>query len=298
MNRQTRSMIAALSAFLMAATLATGCGQAPSTAIPYRAAKRTALPAAARLAGPAATPVAAQGVGTVVLKLSALQGAGADGVEVKLSGSRLPQPLVKRLSAEELTTSNTVAFEKVPAGQYSVSLGAFNATGQSLGAKSTAVTVTPGGEIGVDLKLKLVPTTASGKLKFDFDLLDGTMPDGATQPMTDAPAPADEGDAEGVLGIEVLDKAVVKKYLLLKRLAVTVKVTNHNATETLSGQVKVEFIGTTGLIKKSTKVVETLTASVSGLAPGESQEITLQSTKSAVDAEATVHTVAGSASAY
>lgn len=290
-----RSMIAALSAFLMAATLVTGCGQAPSTAIPYRATKRTALPAAARLAGPATTPVAAQGVGTVVLKLSALQGAGADGLEVKLSGSRLPQPLVKRLSAEELTTSNTVAFEKVPAGQYSVSLGAFNAAGQSLGAKSTAVTVTPDGEIGVDLKLRLVPTTASGKLKFEFDLLDGTTPPTATQPATDAPA--EEGDAEGVLGIEVLDKAVVKKYLLLKRLAVTVKVTNHNATETLSGQVKVEFIGTTGIIKKETKVVETLTASVSGLAPGQSKEITLQSTKSAIDAEATVHTVAGSASA-
>lgn len=291
-----RSMIAALSAFLMAATLATGCGQAPSTAIPYRATKRTAQPAAARLAGPAATPVAAQGVGTVVLKLSALQGAGADGLEVKLSGSRLPQPLVKRLSAEELTTSNTVAFEKVPAGQYSVSLGAFNAAGQSLGAKSTAVTVTPDGEIGVDLKLRLVPTAASGKLKFEFDLLDGLLPDTATQPTPDVPA-AEEGDAEGVLGIEVLDKAVVKKYLLLKRLAVTVKVTNHNATETLSGQVKVEFIGTTGIIRKETKVVETLTASVAGLAPGQSKEITLQSTKSATDAEATVHTVAGSASA-
>lgn len=298
-----------LSALLIAAVFAAGCGLTPSTGMPARMSRKmpiSANPGAPRLAD-SGTLVANNGAtratGTLVLKLSSLQSfqvlATREDVaelEVKLVGNNLAQPLVKRLSARELKTSNTIAFEGVPSGQFTVSLAAFDAQGANIGQKSTVVTVTPNDEVAVKLQLKLNPSVVNGtgKVKFDFDIVDGDV---IEAPAASAPAQPEEPDNEGVLAIEVTDKKVVRKLMLLKRLAVTVKITNKNTTESLSGQVKIDFVDSTGLIRKQMKVVETQTASVTNLAPGASKEVTLTSTKSAIDAEATVHTVLSSATA-
>ena len=101
----------------------------------------------------------------------------------------------------------------------------------------------------------------------------------------------------GALAVEITDKEVVRKFLLFKKLSVTVRVTNQNKSQNLNGQVTVDFHKITGLFTKQDSVVETLTAPVQDLAPGKSLEITLQSTKAADDAEATVNTVVASSSA-
>jgi hypothetical protein len=103
--------------------------------------------------------------------------------------------------------------------------------------------------------------------------------------------------ASRALSLEIVDKQVQRKFLLLKRLVVTVRVTNDNPTETLRGEVKVQFHKLKGLLRKTDTVVETLTAPVESLAPGKSMEVTLTSTVSAEDAKATVHTVVASSSA-
>ncbi|MNS56721.1 hypothetical protein D3C72_895880 [compost metagenome] len=292
-----------------------GCGASPTSGVPYKSTLKKPSTAAA-----AQTPAVAAGIktGALVLQLSSLKEASkaayellatkADvaAVEIKLTGAGLSAPLTQRMTAEALTTTNTVAFEDVPSGSFQVSLTAFDKTNATIGAKSTAVQVQPDQETKVALQLKLNPTvkTGSGSLAFSFDIVDGDVVD-APADTTPTPAPsatpspdADDDDADTeTLGIEVVGKETVRKFLILKKLSVTVKVTNHNATETLSGSVKVEFYDTKGLIKKETKLVETLTQSVKNLAPGKSVELTLVSTKAAEDAEATVDTVLSSASA-
>jgi hypothetical protein len=310
-----RSLIAT-AAILALSSMLVGCGASPTSGVPYKSTvKKTSTTTAAQ------APAAAAGIktGALVLQLSSLKEATkaayellatkADvaAVEIKLSGAGLSAPLTQRMTAEALTTTNTVAFEDVPSGSFQVALTAFDKNNATIGAKSTAVQVQPDQETKVALQLKLNPTvkTGSGSLAFSFDIVDGDVVD-APADTTPTPAPsttpspdADEDDADDTktLGIEVVGKETVRKFLVLKKLSVTVKVTNHNATETLSGSVKVEFYDTKGLIKKETKLVETLTQSVKNLAPGKSVELTLVSTKAAEDAEATVDTVLSSATA-
>ncbi|MFN3428670.1 MAG: hypothetical protein ACK46X_01825 [Candidatus Sericytochromatia bacterium] len=313
-----RSLIATAAILALSSLVMTGCGASPTSGVPYKSTvKKSSTNTAV-----AQTPVAAAGIktGALVLQLSSLKEATkaaysllatkADvaAVEIKLTGAGLSAPLTQRMTAEALKTTNTVAFEDVPSGAFQVSLTAFDIHNATIGAKSTAVQVQPDQETKVALQLKLNPTikTGSGSLAFSFDIVDGDEVDAPANDTTPTPAPsatpspdADEDDADDTqtLGIQVVGKETVRKFLILKKLSVTVKVTNHNATETLSGAVKIEFYNTTGIIKKETKLVETLTQSVKNLAPGKSVELTLVSTKAAEDAEATVDTVLSSASA-
>jgi hypothetical protein len=298
-------------AFALALALAlTGCGKSPTAAssssrLSAVATTPTSVAPVAQGFDPnaASTGTAAAATGTFTLSLSSLKADKVAFVEVSLSGTGLATPVTKRLSATDLASSNTLAFEHIPAGSLQASLTALDAGGNPLGSKATSVNVTANQETKLQLKLAAAPA-------FGFDVVDpnavapttpaidpskvvGTNPVAET-PAT--PAPVSEEDA-GALAVEITNKAVVRKFLLFKKLAVTVKVTNQNKTETLTGQVTVDFHKVTGIFSKEDAVVETLTAPVSSLAPGKSVEITLQSTKSAEDAEATVHTVVASSSA-
>lgn len=311
-----RTLIAATTALALASVVLTGCGQKPVTgAMPARtmpskiaAPAQAQAPAYGQPAAPLVGNNTASATGAVVLQLSSLKAAyqvqatreDVAAVEVKMTGAALQQPLVKRMTATELATQTTVAFEGLPVGDYSISLAAFDSAGDNIGQKSTHVVVQPGQETEVKLQLKLNPTVASGEgsVKFDFDIVDGdviapTPAPEAGEDETEAP----EMDTEGMLGVEVLSKDTVRKLLLLKKLEVTLKITNHNRTETLSGEVKVDFFKMKGLFNKEEALVETQTQAIRNLAPGKSTIITLTSSKSASDAEATVHTVAASATA-
>lgn len=290
-----RSMIA--TALTLVALVATGCGASPTAGVPYRASvvKRTSTTNTA-----ASTGAASVQVGSVALQLSSLK---ADALELKLAGPGLSAPLTRRMTAEELSASNTVTFDNLPVGSYTVSLTAFDASNKNLGSKTTQVAVQPQMATKVGLQL----TLTSGSLAFTTVDGDAAQAEPATQASTAPTTPASTaptaddtattGDANAALGIEVTDKQIVRKFLILKKLAVTVKVTNHNPTETLSGTVKVDFYATSGIISKTTKLSETIVQDVKNLAPGKSVELTIQSTKSAVDAQATVNTVVASASA-
>lgn len=306
-----RSMI--ITALTLASLVATGCGTSPTSGVPF---KSTVRNTATKAPAQAANTAVGVSTGNVVLQMSSLREAAkaystlatkADvaALEVKLTGPGLSAPLVRRMTAAELTTSNTVAFEGVPVGAFQITLTAFDKTNKGIGTKSTNVQVAADEETTVALQLKLDPTVKTGNLSFSFDLVDGDeveAPAPTPAPETDedeeeetAPAPTPSPTGDG-LAIEVTGKEVVRKLLLLKKLSVTVKVTNESA-ETLSGAVKIEFYSTSGLFNKETKLVETQTQDVKNLAPGKSVELTLLSTKSASDAEATVHTVLSSASA-
>ena len=307
-----RSLIATATTLALASIMLAGCGQSPATsALPSRVSQSQMRPATPMTQAPAygnPAPVlgnnAAAGVGAVVLQLSSL-GSGYQvqatredvaEVEVKMTGAGLTQPLIKRMSKGELQTSTTVAFEGVPVGTYSIALAAFDTEGLNIGQKSTSVQVQADQETEVKLQLKLNPTLASGNVKFDFDIVDGDL---ITEP---TPAPEEEADepemdTEGMLDVEIVSMDTVRKLLLLKKLEVTLKITNTNTTEHLSGEVKVDFYKMKGLFNKEETLVETLTQEVDNLAPGKSVTVTLTSSKAASDAEATVHTIASSATA-
>jgi hypothetical protein len=307
-----RSLLTLAALFAVSSLALAGCGAQPTGVTPLSAGKTSK--SASSLSAGSASAAAPAATGTLVLNLSAL--AGASALELTLSGPGLAKSLVKKFSAAELATSNVVTFEGVPAAKLHVSLKATAANGQALAAKATDVTVAADGETDTGLDLKL------GAAGLAMTLTDGALPS-ATSALTQtqapaqttsgasgstgsatgaasAPADAAAGDEQG-LGIEIVDKAVVKKLLVLKKLAVTVKVTNHNTTTALSGEVKVDYYYTPGvignLLQRDVKLVETLTQQVENLAPGKSTTITLTSTKSADDAKATVHTVLMSASA-
>ena len=308
-----RSLIATATTLALASIMLAGCGQSPATsALPSRVSQSQMRPATPTTQAPAygnPAPVLgnnAAGVGAVVLQLSSLGGAyqvqatreDVAEIEVKMTGAGLTQPLIKRMSKGELQTSTTVAFEGVPVGAYSIALAAFDTEGLNIGQKSTSVQVQADQETEVKLQLKLNPTLASGNVKFDFDIVDGDLitdptPTPDEEEQTDEP----EMDTEGMLDVEIVSMDTVRKLLLLKKLEVTLKITNTNTTEHLSGEVKVDFFKMKGFFNKEETLVETLTEEVDNLAPGKSVTITLTSSKSASDAEATVHTIASSATA-
>lgn len=309
-----RSLIATATALALASIMMTGCGQKPATSAlparlsPSKVAPKAQAPAYGTQPGALVGNNAAAATGAVVLQLSSLKAAyqvqatrqDVAAVEIKMTGAGLSQPLVKRMSAAEMQTSTTVAFEGVPVGSYAIALAAFDAQNKSIGAKSTDVEVQANQETAVKLQLKLDPTvtSGSGSLRFDFDIVDGdTVVEPAPSPEPEEETEEPEMDTEGMLDVEVVSKDTVRKFLLFKKLEVTLKVTNRNKTETLSGEVKVEFFKMKGLINKEEALVETLTEAIEDLAPGKSVTITLTSTKSASDAEATVHTIASSATA-
>lgn len=94
-------------------------------------------------------------------------------------------------------------------------------------------------------------------------------------------------------GVEATLVSVAKKKSLLlpesmEKLIATVKVTNASATETLSTVVQIDFINTTGLIKKTDKVVETKLQPIANLAPGQTLEFQVTSTKAAKAAEVSI----------
>ncbi|MFP5502505.1 MAG: hypothetical protein ACLGIN_08440 [Candidatus Sericytochromatia bacterium] len=308
-----RSLIATATTLALASIMLAGCGQSPATsALPSRVSQSQMRPATPMTQAPAygnPAPVlgnnAAAGVGAVVLQLSSL-GSGYQvqatredvaEVEVKMTGAGLTQPLIKRMSKAELQTSTTVAFEGVPVGTYSIALAAFDTEGLNIGQKSTSVQVQADQETEVKLQLKLNPTLASGNVKFDFDIVDGDLITEPTPAPDEEEADEPEMDTEGMLDVEIVSMDTVRKLLLLKKLEVTLKITNTNTTEHLSGEVKVDFYKMKGLFNKEETLVETLTQEVENLAPGKSVTVTLTSSKSASDAEATVHTIASSATA-
>lgn len=314
-----RSVISTAIVLAMTAVLASGCGTKPATAVPAikvgktgtpttSAAQQAALPATK--AGPQPANQAVAKTGTLLLNLSSLKPTGdaagiLDAIEITLKGAGLEKPLTKRLSADEVKNSNTLAFENIPAGSLSATLTAFDKTGATLGVKSTAVEVKPDAESKSAFQLKLAPTTVGGKamLAFDFEVHEGDLapkapeptrlstPAGSVPATTPATAVAEKG-----LGVEILNKETVRKYLIFKKLSITVKVTNLNTSESCSGEVKIEFHKMKGFLSKEDKVVETQSLPVKSLAPGKSMELTVQSEASAEDAEATVHTVLTSSS--
>ena len=310
-----RSLIA--TAAVLTLSFLAGCGATPTSGVPF---KSTVRGSAAQQKAPAqANTAVAASTGAIVLQMSSLRDAAkaysvqatkADVValEVKLTGAGLTEPLVRRMTASELTTSNIVAFEGVPVGAYQVTLTALDKSNKSIGTKGTNVQVAADQETKVALQLKLDPTVKTGNLAFSFDIVDGDLIDAPAEPAPDVdeeeqpaedeeeatePAPTPTGDG---LAIEITGKETVRKLLLIKKLSVTIKVTNESA-KTLSGAVKVEFYNMSGLINKQLKLVETQTQDVKNLAPGKSVELTLVSNKAADDAEATVHTVLSSSTA-
>lgn len=310
-----------IAAALVLALTLSACGSNPTT--PAKAtglkAKSSAAtsvappaavaPAATDKAPAPAAPAAATGTGTVMIMLSSLKAENVAGVAVQLTGPGLEEPIGKTLTADELKTSNTLAFENIPVGKLKAEVAAFDKDEESLGATTTDVVIKADAEAKVAIQLS-APADASAQVAFKFvapEAFDAapvtTAPSAA--PST-APAPADEEDAktpvvgkpvtgsDKALEVEIIDMQTIRKFLLFKKLEVTVRVTNENPTETLNGEVKIDFHKLKGFFTKEDVVVETLTAPVTGLAPGKSVDITLTSTKSAEDAEATVHTVVSS----
>lgn len=316
-----RSLLTTAAALALTSLLATGCGQQATSGVPYSqlaGSSHATSSNSQRASGLVGNNAAAAQTGRVVLQMSSLRKAyevmatrqDVASLEVKMTGPGLDAPLVKGITAADLQTSNTVTFDNVPASTLTVQLTAFDSNAKSIGQKSTSVAVQADQETKVNLQLKLNPTVVAGKgsVAFDFDILDGDVvhADPSAEPSTtpstspsDEPstAPSETPSADGTLGIEILDKQIARKYFLFKKLVVSVKVTNHNATESLNGEVKLDYYHTSGIIHKTTAVSETLTQEVKDLAPGQSVTLTFTSTKAAEDAEATVHTVLASAMA-
>jgi hypothetical protein len=305
-----RTTFATTVALALATALLGGCGKTSPTVPSYDRLNKvasqttTTQPIAQGTTDTTAiAPAAKAATGALLLSISSLKDASGtiDSVDVTLTGAGLAQPLNKRLTAADLQSSNTLDFEHIPSGVLTATLKALDKSGTSLGTKTANVTVAATGQSKTLFVLKASP--------FDFTVTDPTA-------VTASPAPADstgtetpvstgttgttttaDTSSDSALGVEVVSKATVRKYLLFKRLSVTLRVTNHNTTGTLNGQVTLNFHHTSGIFSKTDAVVETLTAPVTSLAPGKSVEITLQSTKSAEDAEATVHTVLASSTA-
>jgi hypothetical protein len=320
-----RSLITTASALAFLSLLATGCGQQATSGVPYSQLAHTATKTssvAPKTTGLVGNNAAAAQTGRVVLQMSSLRAAyevmatrqDVASLEVRMSGPGLDAPLVKGISAADLQTSNTVTFDNVPATKLSVQLTAFDSNAKSIGQKTTQVMVQADQQTTVNLQLKLNPTVVQGQgsLAFDFDIVDGDVvnappsaapsADPSTSPSDDASttpsaSPSAGTSDDGTLGIEIVDKEVERKYFLFKKLVVTVKVTNHNTTQSLNGEVKLDYYHTSGIIHKTTAVSETMTQEVQDLAPGKSVTLTFTSTKAAEDAEATVHTVLASATA-
>jgi hypothetical protein len=288
--------------FLLGAAL-TGCAKAP-TSVPMASrlsrpvpVAPVAPPVAAALPAPVATPMP---TGTVALSLNAVKAAGIKGVGIEIAGQGLASPIGKMLSPQDLATSNTLVFEHLPAGALTARVVALGDAERPLAEVTTPVTVKANEEARVALLLTPAPEAASGgapvNLRFVApETLEAPAPTEAPSAATPAPRPV--SPASKALSLTLVDKQVLRKFLLLKRLQVTVRVTNDNPTETLKGEVKVQFHKLKGLLTKTDAVVETLTAPVESLAPGKSVELTLTSTVSAEDAKATVHTVVASSSA-
>lgn len=300
-----RSALVTTVALAIAASMA-GCGKSPNSVSSY-----SQLTHLSTVASP--TPPVAQGydpgtvstgttaitgtvtgtsaatTGALLLSLSSLvddSGKVAD-VSISLNGGGMAAPVQQQLTSAQLAASNTLDFEHIPASALTVTLTAHDATGTTLGTQSTTINVGAGSQTKASLTL-----TASPSFGFTQAASGGTGTSTGTTGST-----ATGGDDEGVLGVEITSKEVERKFLLFKRLAVTVVVTNHNATQALNGEVVVQFHKTSGIFTKTDNVVQTLTQDVSGLAPGKTQEFTLESNTSADDAQATVHTVVATQSA-
>lgn len=293
-------------AALALALALTGCGKSSPTSSSSQLSALASTPTAPIAQGytPGTTGTtgtsASTATGTFTLQLSSLKDAQIAFVEVSLAGTGLATPVTKRLTAADLASSNTLAFEHIPVGSLQATLAALDAGGNAIGTKATSVNVAANQETKLQLKLAASPT-------FGFDVVDpnaiANTSSSTIDPSTalsdaisESPSTVSEED-NGALAVQITDKTVVRKFLLFKKLSVTVKVTNQNKGQSLNGQVTVDFHKVTGIFTKEDSVVETLTAPVQDLAPGKSVEITLQSTKAADDAEATVNTVVASSSA-
>lgn len=300
-------------ALLAAAMTLAGCGKSPATAPlprvtrPVTAAVKPAVapPAAAVAEAPAVAPAVPQiQTGKLSLELSSLQAPGVAGVGIELTGAGLSEPIGQILSPDDLKTSNTLVFEHLPAGALIARVVAFNDQEAVLSESSQPVQVLATQEAKVGLQLS-ASAVESGPVRVEFKFVSPDVAGDATPVETAGPsrtaanasAPRSTAPLSKALKLEIIDKQIVRKFLLLKRTQVTVRVTNDNPTETLQGEVKVDFLKVKGILKKSQEVVQTLTAPITSLAPGRSVEITLVSTVSAEDAEATVHTVLASDSA-
>ena len=318
MTKSIRSLTRTAAVLALALAI-TACGASPTT--PARAVKKTTAATAPAATAPAtgttstgttpAAPANPAATGAVMIMLSSLKADGVAGVAVQLTGPGLEEPIGKTLTAEELKTSNTLAFENIPVGMLKAEVAAFDKDEESLGATTTDVTIKADAETKVAVQLS-APAETAGQVAFKFvspDAFDAapvstpptTAPDPDEEPATDADDEDEADDEEAAdngkaLEVEIVDMQTIRKFLLFKRLEVTVRVTNEGS-KTLNGEVKVDFHKLKGFLTKEDVIVETLTAPISGLAPGKSVDVTLTSTVSAEDAEATVHTVISSSSA-
>lgn len=324
MSNPTNSLTRTAAVLALALTL-TACGSNPtaparsvkkpstSTAAPAPTAPATGTPATGTPAAQAPANPAA--TGAVMIMLSSLKADGVAGVAVQLTGPGLEEPIGKTLTAEELKTSNTLAFENIPVGKLKAEVAAFDKDEESLGATTTDVVIKADDETKVAIQLS-APAETAGQVAFKFVAPDAFDAAPATPAPTTPDEDADEADEDEdetgaddedtssdddaatgkALEVEIVDMQTIRKFLLFKRLEVTVRVTNEGS-KTLNGEVKVDFHKLKGFLTKEDVIVETLTAPISGLAAGKSVDITLTSTVSAEDAEATVHTVISSSSA-
>lgn len=294
---------------MMTAVLATamalaGCGRNTATSA-YRASTATKAPVAApqaqgtyAVAPLADTPTGASqlnsaATGALKLQLSALQASGLLGIEVALSGGGLSTPVVQQLTAAQLSRSNTLAFERLPAGNLTLNFTAYGAGEAVVGTAQQAVTIKATGETALSLGMALANgsfSVGAGVAPTTGATTDAVVGDDASVDTTTPVAGLNQ------LQVEITAKEVVRKLLILKKLAVTVQVTNPGSVP-LSGLVTVRFHKVKGIFTKTDAIVETLTEQVTNLPPGRSMELTIQSTVSAEDAEVEVHTTTGSTSA-
>jgi hypothetical protein len=297
---------------LAAAVLLSGCGKSPS-APPLARIARPATAAPAVTTAPAVQPLPAAptapetvqpSTGKLSLQLSGLQAPGIAGVGIEITGPGLAEPIGQILTPDDLKTSNTLVFEHLPAGALKARVVAFDENEEVVNETSQAVEVPASQEAKMALQLSAQALeTGNSRVEFKFvspEALTATTPlstAGAIAGDTPTSTPRSTAPLSKALKLEIIDQQTVRKFLLLKRAQITIRVTNENPTETLKGEVKVDFLKVKGLVKRNQEVVQTLTAPINSLAPGRSVEITLTSTVSAEDAEATVHTVLASDSA-
>lgn len=300
------------SSLLAAALVLAGCGKSPASAPLNRVIRPTTVTPQTVAVSPPVTPavtppqtaVSAEiPAGKLSLQLSSLQVAGVAGVGIELMGPGLSEPIGQLLGPDELKNTNTLVFEHLPTGALTARVVAFNAQEAVINELSHTVQVIADQEAKLGLELS-APAVENGASRIEFKFI---LPDEMASPtpvsLAEAPqaiassTPRSTAPLSKALKLEILDKQTVRKFLLLKRVEVTLKITNENPTETLNGEVKVDFLKTKGFLNKSQEVVQTLTAPITSLAPGRSVEVTLTSTVSAQDANATVHTVLASNSA-
>ncbi|GEM_PF-5633919 len=277
----------ALIALVMVGFALSACGRqnnAAGAAIPLSGGGTSV--AAVRPVNPAIAPTPVS-VGTLSVQVGAVK-AGTiklNGLNITLSGTGLLNPLTKRLSLADLANQNTIGFEQVPSGVKTLTVQALNGGGATVGQQVLECVIPANGikQVGTTLEAGSVPDAVLVRI-LEGPIGTTPSPNGGAQPVAGA-------TDERSLSVEVTSKRAIRKLVLVKTLEVGLRVINRSRTEAFAGVVTIQYRKGGGLLSRDNQVVETKTASVPRLAPGQEHLITLQSSKAADDADVSVHTV-------